>query len=233
MLLDPGKRDAFDKAVAYLRTPDVQRRIMETTSRRPAIPDVPLSSAFPATSLVELPFPATLDVIDALLFAYLDVIKVPASAVFVLDVSGSMEGSRLDSLKSALDGLTGIDPSLTGRYARFRAREEITLVSFNHEIADERSFTIDDTDPDGADMLAIRDYIDGLRAGGDTAIFSALDRAYDIVAQQQAADPSRYYTVVLMTDGENNSGSRARTSSPGSTIGLTRSSRSDLRSEVR
>ena len=60
------------------------------TLRRPAIPEVKPSDAFPTNLLVELPFPSSLDVIDKLLFAYLDQEKVPASAIFVLDTSGSM-----------------------------------------------------------------------------------------------------------------------------------------------
>ena len=82
--------------MAYLRSPDVQQRIMTDTARRPAIPGVPLDSRFPTPALIELPFPSKLDTIDALITAYLDEVRRPASAIFVLDVSGSMEGDRLD-----------------------------------------------------------------------------------------------------------------------------------------
>lgn len=206
LLLDRGQRDAYDKVVAWLRTPAAQQRIMDTTLRRPAIPDIAPSDAFPDDLLVELPFPGNLEVIDALLYAYLDQIRRPASAVFVLDVSGSMAGGRLQQLQSALDGLTGTDPSLTGRFARFRAREQVTLITFNGGIVDERAFTIDDTDPDGASMQDIRGFVDGLAADGGTGIYSALQRAYDVVQAAVSADPDRLYSVVLMTDGENNEG---------------------------
>ena len=73
--------------------------------------------------------------IDALLFSYLDEQRVPAHAFFVLDVSGSMEGDGLNGLKAALNGLTGLDTSLTGRFSRFRGREEITIISFNDQVA--------------------------------------------------------------------------------------------------
>ena len=116
MLLNGDKRDAYDKVVAWLRTPDVQRRIMTETSRRPSVPGIPLDARFPTQTLVELPFPSKLDTIDALLTVYLDQIRRPASAVFVLDTSGSMQGDRLDSLKAALNQLTGIDTSLTGQF---------------------------------------------------------------------------------------------------------------------
>ena len=47
MLLNEAKRDAYDKVAAYLRTPDVQQRIMTDTARRPAVPGVPLDCAVP------------------------------------------------------------------------------------------------------------------------------------------------------------------------------------------
>jgi Ca-activated chloride channel family protein len=206
LLLNGAKKDAYDKVTAYLRSPDVQKRIMTDTSRRPAIPGVPLDARFPTQTLVELPYPAKLDTIDNLITVYLDQIRRPATAIFVLDVSGSMEGQRLDDLKTAMRALTGTDTSLTGRFARFRAHEDVTLETFSSDVLDVRTFTVDDTDPNGPSMTAIRDYVDGLAAGGGTAIYSALQRAYVLVLTQQATDPDRLYSIVLLTDGENNTG---------------------------
>jgi Ca-activated chloride channel family protein len=206
MLLNADKREAYDKVVAWLREPETQRRIMADTGRRPAIPGVALDPRFPTETLIELPYPARLETIDALITAFLDEERKPASAVFVLDISGSMDGERLDALKSSMKALTGTDTTLTGKFSRFRAREDVTLVTFSEDIVDERSFTIDDTNPDGPDMTAIRDYLDGLSTYSGTAIYTGLDRAYKVIAEQQAADPDRLYSIVLMTDGENNSG---------------------------
>ena len=206
MLLNAAKRDAYDKVTAYLRTPDVQKRIMTDTLRRPAIPGVPLDPRFTTQTLIELPFPAKLDTIDALITAYLDEVRKPASAIFVLDVSGSMAGDRLDQLKAAMKALTGTDTSLTGKFSRFRAHEQVTIITFASQVEDVREFTIDDTDPDGPDMTAIRDYVDGLQTYDGTAIYSGLEQAYKTVGQAQATDPNRLYSIVLMTDGENNAG---------------------------
>lgn len=206
MLLNSAKQDAYQKAVDWLLKPEQQKRIMTDTSRRPAVPGVALDPKFPTSTLVSLPFPSKLDTINALLTSYLDQVRRPASAVFVLDVSGSMEGDRLDNLKHALTQLTGLDQSVTGQFARFRAREEVTFVTFSTQVEDVKTFTIDDTDPNGPDMQAIRNYIEGLQAGGTTAIYSALDTAYQTVGKEYATDPDRLYSVVLMTDGENNSG---------------------------
>jgi Ca-activated chloride channel family protein len=206
MLLNSGKRDAYDKLVAYLRSADVQRRIMTTTSRRPALPEVSPDSRFPSQLLVELPFPSSLDVINSLLLAYLNDIRLPSHPVFVLDLSGSMEGDRLNGLKKALTNLTGLDTSVTGQFARFRAREQITIITFSSAVQDTRTFTINDPDPRGPDMSALRDYVNGLRAGGATAIYDAVEEAYVQAGAAKAQDPNRFYSIVLMTDGENNSG---------------------------
>jgi Ca-activated chloride channel family protein len=55
-------------------------------------------------------------------------------------------------------------------------------------------------------MTALRDYVNGLRAGGGTAIYDAVEEAYVQAGAAKAQDPSRFYSIVLMTDGENNSG---------------------------
>ena len=206
MLLTSAKRTAYDKLSAYLRTPDVQRRIMTTTSRRPAIPEVTPDSRFPSQVLVELPFPSNLDVVNSLLLAYLNEIRPPSHAVFVLDVSGSMDGPRITALKKALTNLTGLDTSVSGQFARFRAREAITIITFSSTVKDTRNFTITDPNPNGPDMSALRDYINGLQAGGGTAIYDALERAYAVAGDAKAQDPNRFYSIVLMTDGENNNG---------------------------
>jgi Ca-activated chloride channel homolog len=206
MLLNSAKRDAWQKVVDYLRTPDVQKRIMDTTNRRPVVPGVPLDPKFGNQILIELPFPSQLDTINSLLQIYLDQIRKPASATFVLDLSGSMNGDRLSALQSALTSLTGLDTSLTGQFSRFRAREDIHFVTFASHVIDQRDFTIDDTDPSSPSMQAIRDYVDGLQTYDNTAIYDALVQAYTNVAAQQATDPNRLYSIVLMTDGENNAG---------------------------
>lgn len=206
MLINADKREAYDKLVAYLRTPEFQQEIMERTLRRPVIPSVKLSSQFTSQLLIELPFPNNAQVIDSLLFAYLDEQRVPAHAFFVLDVSGSMEGDRLAQLKESLVNLTGIDQSLTGQFSRFRSRERITMIPFSSGVVDRRDFEINATDSQGQEMTAIRAYAEGLIANGGTAIFSSLSEAYAQVAAAQQQDPDRYYSIVLMSDGENTEG---------------------------
>jgi Ca-activated chloride channel family protein len=206
MVLDRSQRAAYDKVAAYLRQPDVQTRIMKSTARRPAVPGVALDSRFPSQVLIELPFPSSLEIVNKLLFTYLDQIRRPAHAIFVLDTSGSMDGPRIDSLKRALINLTGADTSITGQFASFRQREQITMILFNSRVYQQRDFSVNDVSSSSPDLGQIRDFVNSLQAGGGTAIYDALETAYQVAARDQQQDPDRYYSIVLMTDGQNTAG---------------------------
>ncbi|MEU4445583.1 VWA domain-containing protein [Actinosynnema sp. NPDC050801] len=208
LLADAGDdaRGAHQRLTDHLRTPAVQREVMETTHRRPVVPGVEPDSRFAVRDLVELPFPAARDSVDALLSAYFNEIRRPSRTLYVLDTSGSMAGGRIASLRSALVGLTGADDSLTGRFRRFRSREEVTLLPFNTTPGTPRTFTLPEGDP-GAELAQIKAYAEGLREGGGTAIYDSLSRAYEVMGPLVAADPDRFTSIVLMTDGENANGS--------------------------
>ncbi len=186
--------------------PDVQTRIMTSTNRRPAIPDVRPDSRFPSQVLIELAFPSSLDIVNKLLFAYLNQIRKPAHAIFVLDTSGSMGGDRIATLKKALIGLTGSDTSITGQFASFRQREQLTFILFNNQVYRQADHTITDNNPGSPDLAAVRSFVDSLQAGGGTAIYDAVYRGYQVAQAALRSEPDRYLSIVLMTDGENNEG---------------------------
>ncbi|SHN48123.1 VWA domain-containing protein [Cryptosporangium aurantiacum] len=200
----PAARDAFTRVVDELRSPDRQREIQDTTRRRPIDPTVPLPEPLRGRTLVELPFPARRDAVDALLTAYQDEIRRPSRTVYVLDTSGSMKGDRIAGLQAALTALTGADSSLSGRFARFRSREEVTLLAFSSTVAAPVTVTVPPGDPNAA-LARIRSAIEDLRIGGDTAVYRALDRAYALLRTRTSAD-GPVTSIVLMTDGENTEG---------------------------
>jgi Ca-activated chloride channel family protein len=179
---------------------------MDETQRRPVIPQVRPDERFPDRVLVELRFPGTREVVDRILFQYLDEQRVPSHAVFVLDVSGSMQGKRIAELQRALLNLAGQDRSITGQFARFRGRERVTFIPFNSRPIEIENFEVRNTDIAGPEMTAIRDYVSDLHADGGTAIFSSLQHAYEQVAGFRAQAPDRYYSIVVMSDGQNNEG---------------------------
>ncbi len=213
MLLNSAKRDAFDKLTAYLTQPDVQAKIQQVTARRAATPGVAPDPRLNTGVLIEATFPANLEVVQHLLDDYQNELRRPADTVYVLDTSGSMASdtpSRIDQLKTALDGLAGADTSFSGHFTRFNPRETVTLIPFSDQVADTKSFTIDSTDPSSPTLTSLRAYVDGLQADGGTAIYSALQQAYQAASTDQAANPNAYTSVVLMTDGENNEGISAQ-----------------------
>ncbi|MCO5974599.1 vWA domain-containing protein [Actinoallomurus soli] len=199
--------DAFRRLTGYLRRAEVQRRIMTQTHRRPADPDVRPAAEF-AAQPPELPFPARADAVDALIDAYFNRLRRPARTIYVLDVSGSMEGARLASLKAALTALTGADTTLAGRFRRFHDREEVTLLPFSTRPGTPATYVLPESRPE-AELARIRAFTQGLAAGGGTAIYDSLERAYSMAEQSAARRPDRFTSIVLMSDGESNRGASA------------------------
>jgi Ca-activated chloride channel family protein len=203
----PAAKGAYTRLVGYLRTPDVQRRIMARARYRPAIPEVHLDQGFGQRQNFELPFPASLAVVNDLISAYYGKLRRPARTVYVLDTSGSMAGARIDALKTALAQLTGAGPPTpeAGPGTMIQSREQITLEPFNTIPLAPRTFDVPEQDPQPI-LAQIGAFAADLTVGGDTAIYDALVVAYQVVAQQAATDPDRITTIVLLTDGENNMG---------------------------
>ena len=193
-------RQGYDRLVDHLRDTATQNAIVTRTDRRAVVPNVALPRGAPR-GLVELPFPDTRAAIDALLVAYFDRLRTPARTVYVLDTSGSMAGERLAALKTALTGLTGVDTSLSGRYCRFRSREEVILLPFASKPGIPNTYTVSAESPQSS-RDAIRAAIDRLAPKGETAVYDSLVAAYaqfDDVGE-------RFPSIVLMTDGESNAG---------------------------
>jgi Ca-activated chloride channel family protein len=207
MLLNDGKRAIYDKVVAYVRDAPFQQALMTSTLRRPVNPAVPLAPTFPKALLVELPFPGSLEVIDALLAKFLSDIRNPGSAFFVVDTSGSMANgnpSRMDMAKSAMLGLLGDDTSTTGRFARFQAREHIHLMRFSNRVEPTRRFELG-TEPakNRKVLIDLRGNVEQLAPNGGTALYVAVARAYREALAVRTANPGRYVTIVVLTDGQN------------------------------
>lgn len=195
-------RDAHRKLSEHLRSPDVQRKIMDTTHRRPAVPQVQPDAKFAVKDLVELPFPGSQSAVDGLITTYFDQLRRPSRTLYVLDTSGSMQGDRIEGLRQALVGLTGADQSLAGKFNRFHGREQVTLLPFNSSALPPLKYEVPADDPRPV-LDQIRTTATSLDAAGGTAIYSSLRSGYDVLRAQIDADPDRFTSVVLMTDGEN------------------------------
>jgi Ca-activated chloride channel family protein len=206
MLLVEARRDDYTRLVGAFKTAEFQRQLSAQDFLRPAVADVPLGAGLSATAVVELSFPNRLEVIDAVLGAYQGVWRRPATSIFVLDISGSMRGERLEAMRGALKILAGADASsASARYTRFQSRENVVLIAFSDRVEPPVRVSFEPQSLAAA-RKQVLDYADALQVKGGTAIYAALLQAQAMAAEEQQRDPDRYVSVVLLTDGENTSG---------------------------
>ncbi len=198
MLLNGGKRAAYQKLVTYLRSKDVQTKISALTLRRPVNPDAIMAAAIPKRTLIELPFPGNAALITTLLDTFLANVRIPASSRYLLDLSSSMEGGRLADLKQAMTMLA----------SQFQNREEVGIITFSSAPSPTVLFAMGATPAQNAEARAAAvQFVKPLNADGGTAIYDSVRQALTELADERARQTQkRYYTVVLMTDGKNNHG---------------------------
>jgi Ca-activated chloride channel family protein len=94
------------------------------------------------------------------------------------------------------------------RYARFQNREEVGIIPFSSEPSRTVLFPMGGTPEENSRARAqVAEYVKPMQPGGSTAIYSSVQQALVELSQERSrAQEKRYYTVVLMTDGENNRG---------------------------
>jgi Ca-activated chloride channel family protein len=208
LLLKAGARPAYDKLLAFLRRPEIQREIMQRTFRRPldrTVKPLPqLEERLPAA----LALPDSAAAAGKLLDAYLDELRPPSHAYFLLDVSGSMsEGLRMDELQTALRVLGGADTATeAGRYATFRFREKVDLIAFDSRLQDQLSVDFGDREHYDQALAQYTDYVQNLAPKGGSAIFDALQAAYQRALDERRRHPECNYSIVLLVDGKSSVG---------------------------
>jgi Ca-activated chloride channel homolog len=201
LLLDDTRREAYDRVTAWLTGPDGQRRLMEQTLRRPADAAVTRDPRLSAEIGNALYFPGELAVVDELVARYEDPrVRAAGHVIFVLDHSESMRGERAAGLRAAFDALSGAGGG--NGFTRFHRGERVTLLRFAGEVLDSREVTVGGR----ADLDALRAFLATDDFRPRTGVWSALEAAYRTAAGSLAAEPARPVTVVLVTDGESNTG---------------------------
>ncbi len=200
LLANSPKAEFYTRLVDYLRSPSTQKQIADTTFR------TPLAGSDSTEVVNELPFPASLKVVDAILKGFLNQFSLPVSSFFVLDVSGSMRGERLENLKQAMLGLSTADASSGGRFSLFRDREQIEITPFSTQSHGSSQFSLTENTETNRQILAdLSSRINQLEAEGGTAIFSTIADVYP-KAQAILAEGKRTVSIVLLTDGANTNG---------------------------
>ena len=209
MLVNPARKAEYDKLVAFLHSPATQQQIIKRTWRRPDKPGGELPEAYGPRPPKALGEPNKPEFVDAVLTAYQGQLRLPAHSYFLLDVSGSMsEAHRMDDLKNALMVLAGTDrTTLSGRYARFQPRERADLTTFDSGIVGQLGLDFGAKDGYDPALQKFEDFVAALQPRGGTAIYDALEATYQQALKDRHDQPGYYASIVLMTDGENSSGS--------------------------
>jgi Ca-activated chloride channel family protein len=191
------QRQAFRIFREFLLTTDAQMLVLAQGYRptdlsisldspsSPIRPDNGVDPAQPETTL-QIPSAAVIEVVRDV-WQYT---KRKTNVYLVADVSGSMQGEKLEQAQQAFITFLG----------SIKAEDErVGLITFSSGVSEEVPLADLATN-----RTVLRSAITALSAGGDTALLDAVDLAYQKL--QQLRDSERINAIVVMTDGkENNS----------------------------
>lgn len=111
-------------------------------------------------------------------------VKKQADIALVIDVSGSMEGDKLEQARTAAQRFLDLLPP----------QNRITLVTFNDTITQQNELA-----PFEQVQAQVRGQINGMVAGGGTALYDAVAAAAKFLQQ---GDGNRIRAVVVLSDGQ-------------------------------
>ncbi len=114
------------------------------------------------------------------------------AAVFVADISGSMDGEPLNRLKESL---------ISGQKVLGR-NNSIGLVSYSSEVTVELPIGSYDINQQSMFVGAVN----GLQAGGETATFDGIAVAMKLLREEMGRDPGVKPVIFVLSDGETNTG---------------------------
>ena len=209
-----SKEQTFLKLQQYMLSAAAQKQVQQL-GRRPAS-SIGLSLSNPDGAVFNpdwgikatlkqqlLTYPAP-DVIDAALSKYQTSFRQPANIVYCLDGSGSMgENDGWNQLKQASGVLFKQDVAAS-YYLQTHPQDLTSVMIFNGGIADgpDGEWTV--AGNDAGKLNHLNDIINAQSPGGGTNAYACLQKAADLF--QQRGSESRKRLVVLMTDGQSDTG---------------------------
>lgn len=211
---DDTKEAAFLELQAHLLSPPVQDKLV-ALGRRAGLIGLSAESADPQVwnpdwgidldrAIAPIPTPGA-EVIGEALRLYQAELRKPSLTIWVLDVSGSMDGEPLAQLKTAMGLL--LDPEAAAVNLLQPSARDITIVlPFSSTPSPPK--TIVGSDP--ADMARALAEVNGLRAGGGTDLYAALARAF-LTLEAYYDDGTLFDylpAIVAMTDGASDTDQR-------------------------
>lgn len=213
---DAQKEAAFLALQTHLLEPETQGKL-SALGRRAGLLGLDAAGADPAVwnpdwgvdlarDIAPIPTPAS-DVIAKALALYQTELRKPSLTVWVLDVSGSMEGKPLADLKEAMRLI--LDPAAAAVNLLQPSSRDVTIIlPFNHAALSPTIVT-GGTDADLAAALA---RVEALRADGGTDVYAAVAEAMRLIEPYAADGTLGDYlpAVVAMTDGASDTENRDR-----------------------
>jgi len=187
----------FGELLAYLQTPDVQKRIAETGRRIPlggiAAKPEPKWNFDPARLVTAIRMPESGVIRDALTL-YQAALRKPSLTALCLDFSGSMEGDGETQLQKAIRFL--FTPAEVSRLlVQWTPTDRIIVIPFDDHV---RSTLAATGTP--ADQTRLLNAVAGEHADGGTDMYACADAAMAEIAR--TPNLATYLpAVVIMTDG--------------------------------
>ena len=193
----PERREAAQTYINYLLAAPQQQKAL-TYGFRPGSPDAPVGPPIDQAHGVDPKQPVTTfevpssEVVNAIQHEWDTAEKKPADVALVVDTSGSMqEESKMPNAKAGARQLVSL----------LSDKDDFSLISFN----DVPTWATTDQAL-AASRKPSLDAVDSLFPDGQTALYDAVDQAYDHL-QQRPADHIR--AIVVLTDGEDNKSAMA------------------------
>lgn len=189
---DEAHRQAAAMFRSFLLSSEEQQTAMTRFGFRPSDPKIAIGAPLDAAHGVNSKEPQTLlevpstDVVESALQLWTKV-KKTVDISFVFDRSGSMAGEPLKQAKQgALDFLAQLD-----------GRDRVSVLMFNDKVPDA-------TEPLllGTSRNQLNDTVSGTFADGGTALYDAVAKAHDELAELAKQNAKRTYAVVVLTDGK-------------------------------
>jgi len=187
----------FNDLLAYLRTPDIQKRIAATGRRIPladvSAPPEPLWNFDPKRLVTAIRMPEP-QVIREALTLYQAALRKPSLTALCLDFSGSMAGEGVTQLKQAMSFL--LTPEESSRVlVQWSPADRILVIPFDGATRQPREASGDPMEQEG-----LLNSVLGEQPGGGTDMYACADLAMQQIAR--TPNVSNYLpAIVVMTDG--------------------------------
>ena len=206
------KEEKFLKLQSYLLSEDAQNKLMNKGRRTwyGGVNKKAPSRVFNVNwgidtgkYLTQVKYPSK-DIINKALNMYQTELRKPVNTIFCLDYSGSMYGDGEAELRRAMEYILDVNKA-SHDFLQFSKEDKIGILFFNDKVSD---ITYSD---DGVNTGKLLDLIKKREPSGATNIYDSVTKS---INDLQKVDTNKYnVSVVLMTDGQGNSGSESKMNS--------------------